>query len=128
MNSRDLLSISMIVSFELMFQVIHNPILKFIKIYFQAIIIFLFTVQPGKNFILLLIFDTSRTILEIMINYGFYIAIFEALIKVYPIKIYMNSWNLLLFFIICVPFMKISTLYMARATIKRLKIHQRIGV
>ena len=131
MKTRGLLSVSLLMSFELLFQVLNNPILKFIKIYFQAIIIFLFTVESGKAILFLFLLDSSTHILDMMYHYGFYISFFEIVIKYFQnFQIYenLNAWDLFLFCLIFIPFTKITALYGARSTIKRLKIKERIGI
>lgn len=131
MNSRDLISISLLFSFEAFIQLIGNPILKFIKIYFQAIVLFGFTFNPGKSLLFLLLFDTSTTIIDMMINHGFYIPMLGGLLKIYQIEfgllIKLDPWRLFSFMLMWVPFAKITALYSARFTVKRLKLRERVG-
>lgn len=127
MNSRDLISISLLFSFEAFIHLIGNPILKFIKIYFQAIVLFGFTFNPGKSLLFLLLFDTSTTIIDMMIRHTYFISLIQGLIALYPITLVIDPWRMFGYMLIWIPFAKITALYSARFTVKRLKLRERVG-
>lgn len=126
MKPREITLLSLMFCLDILTQVTGLKVIaSYILVYVIAFLVFIYLPDPTKFLLLVLIFETSIKILEMMMSYWYWIAMIEAICRMYGIV--MRPDKVFLMTLIFIPFQNITQLYLARHTVRKLRLRERVG-
>ena len=128
MRSREVTLLGLILAIDLLTHITGaQGFQDWVMVYLMASLIFLYLPSPGWYVIGIVIFDIARHVLYMMMTYGWYIGYIRALLITFDLMAVTTPEKVFLTFLIFIPLQKIVQLYLAKWTIERLHLRERVG-